>query len=416
MNHREEYEARLARVNGAVALEKTDRVPCIPLIQTFPYLRRGHTMAQALYDADLAGEDNLQYHLDFQPDMAVDYMATMAGEGPMLEKLSPTFLRWAGQPGSGVDENSIHQFIERTYLEDEEYPEILTDFSGWVLRKLMPRLYPAAECFARLNPPALASGKVRLGMRQFADPRIAEAFALFAEAAGQYAELGKKTAAHQKRLIEAGFPLYLGGAVSTAFDALSDCLRGTLEIMMDLILRPDEVLEAVEQFHRRAVESVRFQLSRPGEGRFIFIPLHKGFDGFMSPAQYEQFYWPTLKRLVEEIVALGGTPLVYTEGKYDSRLETISDLPAGKVLIHIERADMREVRRIFGGRHCFSGGFPSEILRTCTPDGVRDEVKRFLDTVAVDGGYIFDLDDTLDDVSDACVAAMFETVAEYGRY
>ena len=71
---------------------------------------------------------------------------------------------------------------------------------------------------------------------------------------------------------------------------------------------------------------------------------------------------------------------------------------------------MKEAKRILGHNHCLSGGFKSSILKTHTPDQIWDEVKRFLDVVAVDGGYVFDIDYTLDDVSDASVEAVFDTV------
>ena len=30
----------------------------------------------------------------------------------------------------------------------------------------------------------------------------------------------------------------------------------------------------------------------------VFIPLHKGADGFMSNEQFEKFYWPSLKKVM----------------------------------------------------------------------------------------------------------------------
>ena len=280
----------------------------------------------------------------------------------------------------------------------------------------MPRMFTALEPLKNLYVPGMVRGKVSPIARPFANGKISEAFAVLTEVAREGEKLDAIMAQHTKDLMDAGFPMFTCGGLTTAFDALSDSLRGTLGIMMDLIDQPDEVLEAVDQFHQRNLKMVRAQLGMGAPGKFIFIPMHKGFDGFMSPAQYEKFYWPTLKGLVEEIVKLGGTPLVYTEGKYDSRLELLSDLPAGKCVIHIEEADMARAKKILGPKHCISGGFKSSVLKTHTPDRIKDEVKRFLDVVAVDGGYIFDLDYTLADVSDAAVGAMFEAVKTYGKY
>ena len=55
----------------------------------------------------------------------------------------------------------------------------------------------------------------------------------------------------------------------------------------------------------------------------VWIWLHKGVDDFMSVEQYETFYWPSLKAMLEGFVAEGLNPVVYCEGKYNTRLETL---------------------------------------------------------------------------------------------
>ena len=81
-----------------------------------------------------------------------------------------------------------------------------------------------------------------------------------------------------------------------------------------------------------------------------------------------------------------------------------------------EDVDLKEAKRIVGSKHCISGGFKSNVLRNGTADQVRDEVKRVFDICAVDGGYIFDLSDTIDDVPVENVEVMMETAFEYGKY
>ena len=68
------------------------------------------------------------------------------------------------------------------------------------------------------------------------------------------------------------------------------------------------------------------QVGRPG----VFIPLHKGLDGFMSMDQFKTFYWPTLKRLMEGFIAEDLIPMVFWEGDCESRLDVIGDIPTGK--------------------------------------------------------------------------------------
>ena len=414
MTNQEKYNERLKRVNDAIEMKIPDQIPCIPYVQTFPYLRQGHTMAQVLYDQDLANEDNMKYHLDFEPDLAINCADVMAGEGKLLEMLDVQFLRWAGMPGVNIDKNSIHQFIEKDYLQEDEYGKLLSDISGWVFNEWLPRTYGSMKDFAFLDIAGMLRGKPAPGLRQFGlHPGIVEAFKTIGKAAEGYEEINGKNAAQNEALKAAGFPIMMGGGAQVAFDALSDSLRGTLGIMEDVITQPDLVHEAMEVFHKRTVRMIRAQLAGPSQGKFIAMMLHKGFDGFLGIRQYEEFYYPYLKAIVEEILRCGGTPYVYTEGKYDSRLEILMDLPKGTV-VHIEEADMKRVKETVGKEHCITGGFKLNIIRNKTVPEIKDEVKRFLDVAAMDGGYMFDIDYTLDDLKDENVHAVFDAVREYG--
>jgi len=63
-----------------------------------------------------------------------------------------------------------------------------------------------------------------------------------------------------------------------------------------------------------------------------FISLYKGADGFMSEDQLLTFYWPALKKLLIGLVNEGIVPLLFAEGRRNSSLEIISDLPKGETI------------------------------------------------------------------------------------
>lgn len=87
-----------------------------------------------------------------------------------------------------------------------------------------------------------------------------------------------------------------------------------------------------------------------------------------------------MKRLVDDLIAAGQIPYVYTEGK-------------------------------------ICGGFNDKLLVSGTPEQVKDEVKRVLDICAPGGGYMFDVNATIDsDVKPENMEAMFDTVKTYGKY
>ena len=198
------------------------------------------------------------------------------------------------------------------------------------------------------------------------------------------------------------------------FDSYSDYYRGTIETMMDLFEYPDVIADYCEVELGHMLNFIRLQGQFLKE-KWVFIPLHKGMDKFLSDEHYRKFYWPGLQALIEEIINQGMTPYVYTEGKYDSRLECLKEVTKGKVVYHFEICDMVNAKKALGDTACVSGGFPTILLDYGTKQQVIDECKRLIDGCAAGGGYIFETAHGFDHSKPENVEAMFETVKTYGK-
>jgi uroporphyrinogen-III decarboxylase len=148
----------------------------------------------------------------------------------------------------------------------------------------------------------------------------------------------------------------------------------------------------------------------------VFIPLHKGADGFMSNAQFEKFYWPSLRAVMLGLIDNGCVPCCFVEGAYNQRLEYLTDLPKGKSIFLFDKTDMAEARRILGGKSCIAGGFPISLIVTGTPRQVEDETKKLLDTAAGDGGYILSIGCAMDEAKEDTLKAFINTGKKYGTY
>ena len=409
------YQQRLKRVQDAVALKEPDRIPCFPMTGTFPFLYAGYTMAEVMYDLDKAKSAIRKYMFDFEPDLVQSYRSAYCGLGPIMEKLGVKWLEWAGKPGTAIAETSIHQFLEEEYMKEDEYPELLSDFSGWMLQKWLPRSFRALEPLAGLDIGKLLGFGYGPGTMQFASEEVYQALATLHEVGQDYIEWNSKTANLEDEIIEAGFPLQSKTTVFTAFDLLSDTLRGTLGILSDLYENPEQLKAAVDMLCPRIIDNALLQSSK-SKGTLVFIPLHKGMDRFMSEEHYRNFYWDTLLKLVNTLVERNLTPYIYTEGPYDSRVECLMDVPKGKTIIHFEEADLVRAKQMLGQTACLSGGVSSQVLVTGTPEQVSDAVKRNLDILAPGGGCIFDISDTISECDPKNVESMFQTVRNYGKY
>jgi len=101
--------------------------------------------------------------------------------------------------------------------------------------------------------------------------------------------------------------------------------------MLDIYRQPDKLLEALEALTPLMIK-MGVSTSRMTGNPIVFIPLHKGADGFLSDEQYRTFYWPTFRKLLMGLIEEGCVPFSYAEGGYNSRLETIKILPRGKTI------------------------------------------------------------------------------------
>ena len=56
----------------------------------------------------------------------------------------------------------------------------------------------------------------------------------------------------------------------------------------------------------------------------ICLWMHRGCVPFLSPSQFEKFYWPTLKEIIERLWAHGCQTLFYAEGDWTANLKYIA--------------------------------------------------------------------------------------------
>jgi uroporphyrinogen-III decarboxylase len=208
---------------------------------------------------------------------------------------------------------------------------------------------------------------------------------------------------------------WAGAAAKAPFDVIGDTLRGTRGLMMDLFRRPDQVIEACERLVPAMIEMGVGTVNQTGVP-LVFMPLHKGADGFMSNKQFEQFYWPSLKAVMLGLVEEGCIPVMFAEGGYNQRLEIIADFPKGKCIWWFDQSDMNRVKDVLGDVCCIAGNVSTAIMAAGTPEEVRAYCKQLIETVGKDGGFILTNGCGIDHAKVENVRAMMEAGREYGGY
>jgi uroporphyrinogen-III decarboxylase len=146
------------------------------------------------------------------------------------------------------------------------------------------------------------------------------------------------------------------------------------------------------------------------------MPLHRGSDGFMSLKDFEKFYWPTLKKVIELKIKLGYTVVPFFEGIWDDRLEYLLDLPRGKVVFSCEKTDIFRAKQVLGGHMCIQGGVPPTLLQAGSPHDVEEHCKKLIKVVGKDGGFILSAGSAIDCARPENIQAMVDSVKKYGWY
>jgi hypothetical protein len=335
----------------------------------------------------LGGLDNQSMGVAFQ-----DYPEIVSGvnsvNGPMNDILKMKFVRF---PGRELDENSARQFIGGKNMEPEEYDQLIADPVKFCFEVIMPRISGGLK---DLGSPASLATMARFGL----------------EKARQDAEMAKTMQA----LMELGYYFAPRGVCLAPLDLISDQLRDIPNLILDLRRYPDKVKAAAEALVEPMVKMGTMSIK--AGAKECFIPLH--LNEYLSPKQYNEFYWPTLKEVILKLVEAGMKVQVFFEGWHDAHLETILELPAGWGTAYFEKTDVRKAKKLLQGHTCIMGGIDVSDIISLTPAQLDENIKKLFDEMAPGGGFIFspNIGTCPRETPIENVRAVYEAVEKYGKY
>jgi len=407
------YKERLTRIKDAIQMKKTpDRVPVIPLPNFSPAFYAGFTPQEVMYDYDKCAQAWKKFVLDFEPDAQMG----CAGPGPgkFFETLDYKLYSW---PGHGVSPNASYQCNEDEYMTADEYDALIDDPSNFFSNTYLPRAFGKLEGFRML--PALTGileiYGVAFNFIPFGLPPVQESYKALFEAGAEALKWAGAVMGFDGEMAASGYPAFLAGFTKVPFDVIGDTIRGTRGVMLDMYRQPDKLIEAMERLTplmiKMGVDAAKMN-GRP----LVFMPLHKGADGFLSDKQFKKFYWPCFRKVLMGLIDEGVVPFPVAEGGYNSRLEVIKDLPKGKTLWMFDTTDMARAKKTIGQVACISGNMPTDLLAVGTPEQVKDYAKKLIDDASKGGGYIMANGAFFDKVKGENLKAMVDVTKQYGVY
>ncbi len=402
---------RVERVKKAIALEKPDRVPFAPKCAGIYAMAYDIPLYAVLKDLRNIKPGIKQFFEDVEVDLA--WAPILYPIDPM-SALGAAHMHFPG-PDFGIPLDYGFQIHDDTYIEVEEFDEFCFDPTHFILTKFFPRKFKALKGFENLNFENPTEYNVLLDLVPLANPETQAAFKALQQAAEYSATWAGELGEVAGYIAELGMPLGPAMAQTCPFDMFADNFRGIMRACMDTYEYPDELLPVIKTMERICIDRT-VTVAESINAEYVFIPLHNGVDEFMSPEVYEKFYWPGLKAMIMSIIESGRTPYIFCEGKYNTRLEILRDVPKGKVVYMFESVDIKEAKEALGDVACIGGNFPTASLIYSNPKQIKEDTKRMLDDCMGDGGFIMDCSIVLETAKRENMIAWYEATLEYGKY
>jgi hypothetical protein len=408
------YKDRVKRIKDVVEMKTPDRVPIVPMTGFFPAYFAGFTPMDVMYDYEKLASSGKKYVLELEPDAHGGVV--VAPPGRSFDILDYKLYAW---PGHGVAPEHSYQCIEGEYMMADEYDALIDDPTYFFISTYLPRIFGALDGFKMISPLTnmleMYGGFTGAALIPYGLPPVQEALKALMKAGEEALKWIGFAGPFGAEMAAAGFPGFFGGGCKAPFDTIGDTLRGTRGIMLDMYRQPDKLIRALEQLTPIMVK-MGVSMARQNACPIVFIPLHKGADGFLSDEQFKKFYWPTLKELLQGLVNEGCIPFPWAEGGYNTRLKDIGDVPKGKVIWGFDLTDMAKAKEMLGNVCCICGNVPIALLSIGTPEDVKENVKKLIENCAKGGGYIVMNGAVIEDVPHKNVKAMIDATKEYGIY
>ena len=142
---------------------------------------------------------------------------------------------------------------------------------------------------------------------------------------------------------------------------------------------------------------------------------------YVSPKVFEELVWPTLKKGVDMIVNRGFKAHVHMDGDLTSVLDVLKDLtrglPEGKVLLDLEKTNMKKAKQVLGDEICLHGNVPATLLCLGTPEEVDVYCRQLIEDCAAGGGFVLSTEcETPWNAKPENIKAMIDSASKYGRY
>lgn len=376
-----ETMTRVERISAALAFDKPDRTPVVPLfVKSTALTHCGVSQAEGNRDIDVALDCMLKTYDDVG---GWDGLYSDMPDMPLVQLLlwqQPLEMR---VPGVDLADDAVLQFHEREVMTLEDYPRVIEEgiqrfyFDDYVYRICDLEPSSAMDTARQLN--------------DFHSQRCLPEWSR--RNVGQF--MGKA-----------------GGMHPFFFLSL---MRSFTKFTEDLYFRPELVDKALRRMTDEWIEIAVAEVERTGVG-CAMIAEERASAFFYPLSVFERFWWPYTVEFVEALWSRGVVTLMHLDTDWGRNLPYFRrDLAPGSYLLELDgTTDIFAAKQLLRGHAMFHGDVPAALQALGTPEEVETYCKKLIDDVGYEGGFILGTGcETAPDCRFENLRAMVETGKTY---
>ena len=386
MSAKKLLEERAFTIKNAITSEhEISRIPLLSNVWSWKYLDSGYKLSEALYDYGKM-EKSIRHHVEtYKMDLPYErgyrnpvQVSTALGDDQYIID----------------DELGSISIKDQCFMEEDDYDKLIADPIRYLWEDFIPRKHKA-----------------------FHESGNAAKFGGFLGEFGKFVGfLGKMDSVLME---EYGFPAFNDpncpiGVCDSGVELLMTCMRGIRGFSMDMRRKSSKVLEAIQ-----VLDSVFV------DGKAAHTPVQKGtceFAAFdehttmisqtvMNTKQFEKFYLPHLKKVVNYVVNNDKISYIFMEGDNIRFFDFFKDLPKGYFAYCSESDDIYTVKKELPNMTVV-GGLKTQTLAKGTPEECIDMAKKLINDIGYDRRYIMCEEKMISFPSD-CKSENLKAVTEY---
>lgn len=180
------------------------------------------------------------------------------------------------------------------------------------------------------------------------------------------------------------------GTINFAVEELEANLLGIQQLSVAMRRNKSELLDFIEKWDSNKIGSMidKVMASKGPNYKYCFdASVLMLAHNLMSTKQFEEFYLPSLSKLLNAYESKRMNARIFTEGSISRFCDYFADYSKGTLTFHIENDDPYKLRQNLPNV-AIMGGLDTDLLYRGTPESCIDKIKELADKLASNGGFI----------------------------